>query len=119
FMQLLHTVEALAAWRRRQDDVRVGLVPTMGNLHAGHRALAEAAVENCDRVVVSIFVNPLQFGPHEDLDAYPRTLQADLDLQAAAGVDAVFVPSVEQMYPQGESATRIRVDALDNILCGR
>src|SRR5699024_5998599 len=72
-----------------------------------------------DRVVVSIFVNPLQFGPHEDLDSYPRTLQADLDMLTAAGVDAVFAPGVEQMYPQGESATRIRVVALDDMLCGR
>jgi len=118
-MQQLHTVDALAAWRRRQNDVRVGLVPTMGNLHAGHRALIDAAVATCDRVVVSIFVNPLQFGPHEDLDSYPRTLQADLDMLTAAGVDAVFAPGVEQMYPQGESATRIRVVALDDMLCGR
>lgn len=118
-MQLLHTVEALAGWRSRQNDVRVGLVPTMGNLHAGHRALLQAAVERCDRVVASIFVNPLQFGPHEDFASYPHTPQADRDMLEAAGVDAVFAPSVEQMYPDGESPTRIHVVALNDMLCGQ
>src|SRR5699024_8348921 len=98
----------------------IGLVPTMGNLHGGHRALMEAAAARCDRVVVSIFVNPLQFGPQEDLETYPRTPDADRELMIAAGADAVFAPSVEQMYPHGgKSLTRIHVDALSGMLCGR
>lgn len=96
--------EAVAAARRRGD--RVVVVPTMGALHAGHRELARRAGEHGDFVVVSIFVNPLQFGPAEDLDRYPRTLDADLD--ALTGIaHAVFAPSVEQMYPDGPSSTRV------------
>ena len=79
----------------------IGLVPTMGYLHAGHLALVTAARATCARVVVSIFVNPLQFGPQEDLAAYPRDLPRDLALLEAAGVTAVFTPSPEAMYPPG------------------
>lgn len=117
-MQTLHTVEALTRWRKEAGTGNLGLVPTMGNLHAGHRALLDAAVERCDSVVASIFVNPLQFGPDEDLDTYPRTFEADMAMLEAAGVDAVFAPAVETMYPDGDSMTRIRVDALGNMLCG-
>ena len=77
------------------------MVPTMGALHAGHRSLIDRAVAENDRVVVTIFVNPAQFGPHEDFARYPRTLDADLAMLAAAGVHAAFVPSVETMYPPG------------------
>jgi pantoate--beta-alanine ligase len=77
------------------------MVPTMGALHAGHRALIDRAVAENDRVVVTIFVNPAQFGPNEDFARYPRTMDADLGVLAAAGVDAAFVPSVETMYPPG------------------
>lgn len=119
-MQILYTTEQLRQWRAQAGRAPLGLVPTMGNLHAGHQALLEAAVARCDRVVASIFVNPLQFGPQEDLATYPRTLDADLALLDAIGVDAAFVPSVEQMYPHGgESLTRIHVDALASALCGR
>lgn len=118
-MHWFNTVDGLTGWRDDASNGTIGLVPTMGNLHAGHRALLEAAVARCDRVVASIFVNPLQFGPNEDLESYPRTPDADRQLLAEVGVDAVFAPSVEQMYPHtGESSTRIRVDALSNILCG-
>lgn len=118
-MQSLHTAEALSEWRNETGGGRIGLVPTMGNLHAGHRALLQSAVAHCDRVVASIFVNPLQFGPDEDLETYPRTPDADRALLETVGVDAVFAPSVEQMYPHGgESQTRIHVDALSNMLCG-
>jgi pantoate--beta-alanine ligase len=92
--------------RQRLDAVRrdggiVGLVPTMGFLHAGHRSLMDRSVADCDVTFVTIFVNPLQFGPTEDLDAYPRDLDRDLDMCRAAGVDLVLDPSVDEMYPHG------------------
>ncbi|MGH3579358.1 MAG: pantoate--beta-alanine ligase, partial [Mycobacterium sp.] len=88
-----------ATWRGA--GLSVGMVPTMGALHAGHRALIDRAVAENDRVVVTIFVNPAQFGPGEDFGRYPRTLEADLAVLAAAGVHAAFVPTVETMYPPG------------------
>jgi pantoate--beta-alanine ligase len=81
--------------------VKVGLVPTMGALHDGHRALLRAARAECDRVVMSLFVNPAQFGPGEDLDRYPRDEAGDRHIAAAEGVDEVYAPAVEEMYPQG------------------
>ena len=89
--------EAVAAWRARQE--RIGLVPTMGAIHAGHLALVQAARGQCDRVVASLFVNPKQFGPSEDFAAYPRDERADLAAFAQAGVDLIFIPSVAEMYP--------------------
>lgn len=94
------------AWLR--GDCTVGLVPTMGALHAGHASLVRTARAECDRVAATIFVNPLQFAPHEDLDAYPRSLDHDLDLLAEIGVDAVFVPDPKGFYPEG-FASRIAV----------
>ncbi|HET7371421.1 MAG TPA: pantoate--beta-alanine ligase [Gammaproteobacteria bacterium] len=107
---------AVAEWRATGE--RVALVPTMGNLHAGHLALVERARELADRVVVSIFVNPLQFGPNEDLAAYPRTPEEDLAKLAAVGADAVFAPGVEVMYPEGEARATIHVAGLEDMLCG-
>jgi pantoate--beta-alanine ligase len=103
------------AWRR--EGLSVGLVPTMGALHAGHLSLVSRARAECDRTIVSIFVNPLQFGPGEDFERYPRQLDADLAALRAAGVDAVYAPAVEAMYPPG-ATTRVRVAELDEVLEG-
>ena len=87
----------------RRDGKTVGIVPTMGALHQGHLSLARASTERCDATIATIFVNPTQFAPDEDLDKYPRTLDADRELLQNAGVDAVFVPDVQTMYPPGFS----------------
>ena len=98
---------------------RVGLTPTMGNLHKGHLALVEAARRDCEIVVMSIFVNPMQFGAGEDYSEYPRTLEADRDKLAKAGVDILFAPSLEDVYPDGQSnQTIVSVPELSIILCG-
>jgi pantoate--beta-alanine ligase len=96
----------------------IGFVPTMGALHIGHISLIEAAAKKCDFVVVSIFVNPTQFGPGEDFEKYPRPLKADLEICRKAGVDVVFAPSPQQMYP-GENLTWVNVEKLTEQLCGR
>lgn len=102
-MQVIHTVTELRAALKNQaqgtNQTKVALVPTMGNLHAGHIHLVEIAKQHAQCVVVSIFVNPLQFGPNEDLANYPRTLEADCEKLAAAGADIVFTPSVNEVYP--------------------
>jgi pantoate--beta-alanine ligase len=95
----------------------VGLVPTMGYLHEGHLSLLRLAREECDIVVVSIFVNPLQFGPAEDLELYPRDEERDLRLARDTGADAVFLPSAEEMYPEGFT-TEVRVRGLEDVLEG-
>jgi pantoate--beta-alanine ligase len=99
-MKLVTTIPEVRAWRRESAEA-VGLVPTMGYLHAGHLSLVERARRENPRVAASIFVNPTQFGPHEDLGRYPRSLEADRARLEAAGCDLVFVPSVEEMYPAG------------------
>jgi pantoate--beta-alanine ligase len=101
----------------RAAGLRVALVPTMGALHAGHLALVAEACRRVDRVVVSIFVNPTQFGPGEDLSAYPRPFEADVALCRGAGVDLVFAPSVEELYPRGHQ-TAVEVERLSRPLCG-
>lgn len=103
-MQVVETVAALRAARTGLSGT-VGLVPTMGALHAAHMALVAAAQAECEAVIVSIFVNPTQFGPDEDLDSYPRTLADDLKRLAAAGVDVVFTPTPAVMYPPGYQTT--------------
>src|SRR4030081_2640185 len=102
---------ALRAWseRCRAAGLSLGLVPTMGALHEGHRSLVRRDREDCDRVVVSIFVNPAQFSANEDLDRYPRSLDTDMAMLGEEKVDAVLVPSVAAMYPQG-FATAVSVD---------
>jgi pantoate--beta-alanine ligase len=109
---------AVAAWRATGE--RIAFVPTMGNLHAGHMSLATLGAAAAPRVVVSIFVNPTQFGPNEDYAAYPRTLEADEALIAASGnVDLLFVPGADEVYPFGlEQAVRIQLPALSRELCG-
>jgi len=116
----IHTVEEL---RRECEQARmsgrtVGLVPTMGFFHAGHRSLMQAARAATDLVVVTLFVNPTQFGPNEDLAAYPRDLDRDSDAARDENVDVLFVPTVEEMYPEGAPLTTVHVDRLTTGLCG-
>jgi len=121
-MTIVHTIqsvrESLDAARRQGKSI--GFVPTMGALHAGHWSLIELARSECDVVAVSIFVNPLQFGPAEDLDRYPATLDADVAGSEQRGADIVFCPSVSEMYgDRTRFKTRVHVDKLSNCLCGR
>ncbi len=110
-MRRIRTVNAMRTWSRRlqREGVTIGLVPTMGALHEGHRLLIRAARLACDAVAVSIFVNPLQFGPLEDFDRYPRSLVQDLRLCRSGGVDAVFLPRAQEMYlPDFETAVSVQ-----------
>jgi pantoate--beta-alanine ligase len=120
-MQTVASVSGLrgAVKASRVKGKTIGFVPTMGNLHEGHLELVRAARGFCDFVVVSIFVNPLQFGPNEDLDAYPRTMAADKEKLFSAGANLLFAPTVEEMYPRGlEPQTQVCVPELSDILCG-
>ncbi|OGI43430.1 MAG: pantoate--beta-alanine ligase [Candidatus Muproteobacteria bacterium RBG_16_64_11] len=111
---------AAAVGAARAAGRRIGFVPTMGNLHAGHQALFERARDHAQVVVASIYVNPLQFGEHEDFQGYPRTLDQDKQLAEAAGVDILFVPDDAQIYPRGRAAqTRVEVPGVSDILCGQ
>ncbi|HXE05406.1 MAG TPA: pantoate--beta-alanine ligase [Bryobacteraceae bacterium] len=121
-MEIFRTVAELRRWSRalrcaEKDDGRVGLVPTMGALHQGHSSLIHTARARCAHTVVSIFVNPTQFGPNEDYDRYPRSFESDCALVQAGGADAIFAPSVEEMYPPG-AATFIEVAGLGDRLDG-
>ncbi|MFG0807774.1 pantoate--beta-alanine ligase [Pseudomonas fluvialis] len=108
-----------AVSRARSEGKRIALVPTMGNLHAGHIALVEKATQRADFVVASIFVNPLQFGANEDLDKYPRTLVADQEKLVGAGCHLLFTPDVEEVYPDGmQQQTRVSVPLVSEGLCG-
>jgi pantoate--beta-alanine ligase len=115
-MLQLDNVASLRAWRANHDQV--AFVPTMGNLHAGHLSLVELAKAQTPQVLVSLFVNPLQFGPNEDFARYPRTLDADLALLRAAGVSAVFTPDVTEIYPV-EPTCFIEPSLLADELCGQ
>ncbi|MCP3751679.1 pantoate--beta-alanine ligase [Pseudomonas sp. SBB6] len=120
-MNTVKTVRELraAVARARSEGKRIGFVPTMGNLHSGHAALVTKAAQRVDFVVASIFVNPLQFGPSEDLDKYPRTLAADQEKLLQAGCHLLFAPTVEEMYPDGMAGqTRVSVPQLSDGLCG-
>ena len=118
-MEVLRTVHELREWARadRVEGNTIGIVPTMGALHAGHASLIRAANNQCGFVAVSIFVNPTQFGPNEDYARYPRSFDADCALAKAEGASVIFAPSVEELYPQG-AATFVEVEGLSNRLDG-
>ena len=124
---LIHKIDEIKTkvkeWKKQ--GLKIGVVPTMGALHAGHASLIKKAVENCDKVIVSVFVNPIQFGPSEDFDKYPRTLEADVKLAEETGADIIFAPSADEMYGEGQ---RLSNDTLTyvappffyvNKLCGK
>ncbi len=118
-MEIIATVADMKArvaeWHAQ--GLTIGLTPTMGALHEGHMSLMERARTECDRVVASVFVNPIQFGPNEDYDAYPRDLERDAAIAESKGVDVVFHPSVEEMYPNNYN-TYVVMETLTDSLCG-
>ena len=118
-METINAPRLMQRWadQAREAGQRIGLVPTMGYLHEGHLSLVREARRRCDRCVVSIFVNPLQFGPREDLDKYPRDLERDVALLGQVGVDVVYVPAVAAMYPEGFQ-TEVQVTEVTRGLCG-
>ena len=120
--QTLQEVTSIAEMKEiaqsfRKQNLTIGLVPTMGCLHEGHLNLVKRSLETCDRTVVSIFVNPTQFGPNEDLDTYPRQLQSDIEKLVEVGVDILFHPSNEEMYPK-DYKTYVQVQDITEHLCG-
>jgi len=115
-MELIRSIPDMQAWPY-PAQAKVGFVPTMGFLHEGHLSLVDVARRDCDVVAVSIFVNPAQFGPHEDLESYPRDLKRDLDLLESRGVDLVFLPEAATMYPKGYRSW-VEVEELSDLLCG-
>jgi pantoate--beta-alanine ligase len=119
-MKIVKTIESVRRLVKaaRRAGRKIGFVPTMGALHIGHISLIEAAKKKCDFVVVSIFVNPTQFGPGEDFAKYPRLLKADLKMCRKAGVDVVFTPTLDEMYPS-ENLTWVNVEKLSEPLCGK
>lgn len=119
-MQVIKSIDALreALKPLAKQGKTIGLVPTMGALHAGHGALIKASVSDCDVTVVSVFLNPIQFGKNEDLDKYPKRLEADAKLAESIGADFVFAPSVAEMYPEGDPLTLVRDETLESMYCG-
>lgn len=119
-MIVVNSVQTLRRLIQTHRDMghRIGFVPTMGNLHAGHLSLVETAKKHADIVVVSIFVNPTQFGPNEDFDAYPRTFEQDQALLEQEGADIVFAPEVAEVYPNWPNLTKVQVAELGNNHCG-
>src|ERR1700683_1100349 len=119
-MEILRTVAELREWSRRERNDggnTIGLVPTMGALHAGHASLIRAAKGSCGYVAVSIFVNPTQFGPNEDFARYPRSFDADCTLAKTEGADVIFAPPAEKLHPAG-ATTFVDVEGLSNRLDG-
>ncbi len=119
-MNILKTVGDMKTWSRaiRESGKTLGLVPTMGYLHEGHLSLARKSISACDHTVVSIFVNPKQFRPDEDLDTYPRDLEADRRELERLGVEALFLPTEEEMYPEGFQ-TYVNIEGMTDHLCGK
>lgn len=121
FMQVVSQIQELREIRRSWQSAKevIAFVPTMGNLHLGHLSLVEEAKKSATKVVVSIFVNPLQFGPDEDLDAYPRTLEQDIASLSALGVDVLFMPKAQDIYSRGlEQQTFVEVPGFSYMICG-
>ena len=119
-MQIIKTIAELRETLKpliKKDKV-IGLVPTMGALHDGHGALIKESVKKCEVTVVSVFLNPIQFGRNEDLDKYPKRLEADAKLAESLGADYVFAPSVAEMYPDGDPLTLVRDETLESMYCG-
>ena len=118
-MEILKTLDEMKTWSRKiqEEGKTLGLVPTMGYLHEGHLSLTRKSISTCDRTVASIFVNPKQFGPNEDLDTYPRDLESDRRELEQLGVNALFLPTAEEMYPEGFQ-TYVHVEEITNKLCG-
>ena len=124
-MQVLRSIAEIRRWSRslrcepgNAIGVNIGLVPTMGALHAGHASLIRAARAECSHVAVSLFVNPTQFGPHEDFARYPRSFEADCALAESEGADVLFAPSIEELYPNGTDSTFVEVPGLGDRLDG-
>lgn len=117
-MQLVHTLQEMQALSQNwQQDKTIGFVPTMGFLHEGHLSLVEASTLQCDTTIVSIFINPSQFGANEDLSSYPRNMERDLQLLSSYKVDYVFIPTAEDIYPQ-PYRTWVNVEGISEVLCG-
>jgi len=118
-MKIIDNISRMSTFVKmmKKEGKSIGLVPTMGYLHEGHMSLVRSAKKNADVVVMSIFINPLQFGPKEDLEKYPRDIRHDEGLAREAGVDVIFYPSMKDMYPEGY-ATYVTVDKLTDMLCG-
>jgi len=119
-MEIIRTVAELRRWSRarRRSGAAIGLVPTMGALHAGHASLVRAAAAQCPAVAVSIFVNPTQFGPNEDFSRYPRSFESDCRLAESEGAQVIFAPAVEDLYPNGPESTFVEVPGLSQRLDG-
>ena len=118
-MQIIKSIESLRETLKplQREGKTIGLVPTMGALHDGHGALIKESVKDCDVTVVSVFLNPIQFGRNEDLDKYPKRLEADAKFAESLGADYVFAPSVAEMYPDGDPLTMVRNETLECLYC--
>lgn len=119
-MEIIESIPEMKRWseRARESHKTIGLVPTMGSLHVGHMSLVQKSVSTCDVTVASIFINPAQFGENEDLDTYPRNIADDRQQLESAGVDVLFLPSRQDMYPEGYK-TFVAVEGITRHLCGK
>ena len=118
-MEIIKTIERMKDFREKHKGMKIGFVPTMGFLHEGHISLVKKARAECDLVVVSIYVNPTQFAPNEDLESYPRDFEKDSNLCEKKGVDVIFFPSDKEMYPNGLKTGVVVDENITNKLCGK